>query len=216
MYSHKKIFAHGCSVTHGSDLVSGGIDPKNTHYAFPNILANILSLPCENLALPGASNENIFHEALKSIYGFDNTILIVCWTTLVRESWRNNGKNFNVNINWASANLSNEKQKVYYDEKNNVSSVDRDDLNDLGSYLQFFKKHKNDMYFYFERLKHYSKIIRDLCKNKQIKLIELQYGDILIDCDNLCLIGNWFSEARHPNMQEHKLIAEFIYEKSFC
>jgi len=212
---YKEIIAHGCSVTHGSELVTAGLDTENVFFAFPNILANSLSLKCINLALPGSSNENIFHNTIKTIYENNEIILIVCWSTLVRETWKRFNETFSVNISWGSATIGDQKQKVFYDEKNNVSAVNKDYLEDLSNYVKFFKKYKTDHHYYEKKLKNYSKIIRDLCNNKKIKLIELQYTKILNDCIDISNVGKWFNEARHPNKNEHQEIGNLIYNNFF-
>jgi hypothetical protein len=211
---YHKIFAHGCSVTHGSDLVHAGISDDNVSFSFPNMLANMLFLPCSNLAFPGNSNENIFHDTIKTIYENDSIILIVCWTTPVRETWERSEERFCVNVSWANVSIGNKKQKVFYDEKNNVSAINSDYLADMANYLNFFQKYKTDYNYYIKKIENYSKIVRDLCKLKKIKLIELQLIKIL-DCVDISKIGDkWFEEKRHPNKHEHLEIANLL-RKSF-
>ena len=154
MYSqYSKLFAHGCSVTHGSDLVHTGISDENIAFSFTGLLANMLSLPFSNSALPGNSNEGIFHNAIDSIYENDSIAIIVCWTTPVRETWARLDETFCVNIGWANASVGNNTQKVFYDEKNNVSAIREDYLADMAEYLKFFRKYKTDDGYYIKKIK---------------------------------------------------------------
>lgn len=217
MYSqYSKLFAHGCSVTHGSDLVHPGISDENIAFSYPALLANMLCLPLRNCALPGNSNEGIFHDAVDSIYENNNSVMIVCWTTPVRETWKRLEETFCVNIGWANASAGNKKQQVFYDEKNNVSAIREDYLTDMAEYLKFFKKYKTDYGYYIKKIKNYSKILRDLCKHKKIKFIELQYMKILDDCFDISNISkNFHAAKRHPDAQEHLEIANIIYKNFF-
>jgi hypothetical protein len=207
------LFAHGCSVTHGSDLVSKGQDPLNSLNAYPGLIAKELGLRSINKAVPGTSNEFIFNSVLETIYSENNPMILVGWTTLVREAWKNDDSVFTFNINYGSENFKSGKQdSYYYDSKNNVGSFREENLHDMAEYLKFFSKHKIDENQYRSKLYHYSKVINDLCEHKNITLIETCF-DGELDCLNLSTIGNWIAEGRHPVVEEHKMIADLVLSK---
>ena len=214
---NQTLFAHGCSYTHGSELVTNGQDPANTKFAFPNIVANRLNVDHKNLALPGASNEYIFHTALDTVYSNNNPIVLVCWSNTVRETWSQYDSTFTFNINYGAENLPYEKRVKYrfhYDEETNVGSYKKENIKDLNRYLEFFKKYKSDTGYYDKKLKNYSNVLNDLCTAKNIKFLELQFGSLL-ECFDISLLGTWYPEVRHPNLEEHRQIAENILKTHF-
>ena len=91
----------GCSITHGSELVSDTYHPDNVKNTYANLLSDEIGYLPNNIAIPGNSNERIFHDAVSNLHGHD--LLIVGWTSLVRESWHDSGLDYFFNPNWACA-----------------------------------------------------------------------------------------------------------------
>jgi hypothetical protein len=201
----KKILAFGCSVTHGCELVSGAYNPDNCAGSFPNQLARKLNIPVDNRALPGSSNEEILHR----IYDADlsDAIVIVCWTSLIREYWLADNTHWFFIPNWGASFHELEHDTVRIHERNpRVVSDDDSLLDQTSQYYDFFMQYKTDIKTYERKFFHYHRQFKLLMQSTNTPYIELT-------CINTHLPGvtsidgAWTREGRHPDWQEHLAIA---------
>ena len=204
--SKKDIVAFGCSVTHGCELVSGAYDTRNIPGSYPNQLADQLGVACENLAMPGCSNEYIFHRILDT--DLKDRTVIVCWTSLVRECWQADGLHWFFIPNWGACfrELTHDTVRVH-PRIPNVVADDEVLLNDTATYYDFFMRFKTDAQEYQQRLSHYHDCLQLLCKEKNIDLIELScIHTQLPGVENID--GEWTRRGLHPSLDEHRAIAD--------
>jgi len=84
-----RLLAFGCSHTYGhglEDCLLENNEPALTpsKFAFPSLLADMLNIPCINLAEPGSSNQDILRKILGSEIR-QTDIIIVLWTHYSRD-----------------------------------------------------------------------------------------------------------------------------------
>jgi hypothetical protein len=71
--------------------------------------------------------------------------------------------------------------------------------------------YKFDIKEYLKKRQFYIAAIRSYCELNQIKLIETCWdSDVEGVTINLGLISPWVKEGRHPNKEEHDMIAKII------
>ena len=228
-----KIVASGCSITHGCELVSPWYDPANAELAYPNLIGKFLNLPVENLALPAASNEHVFHSLVEYIRTHNSTgihSIIAGWTFRDRIYWKVGSRHWWFNSQGATTMAQKLKDHPNITRISNADGTFKTDdqqlLTDLQQAFKFFVN------YYFEptmpflypgddengkKLHHYTTALTALCESKKIKLVH-------VDCAN----NDFLSMPRlreiitiipalnkHPNKEEHATIAKFIYENCY-
>ena len=111
----------GCSSTHGSETVSPVYNLDNTKHSWANVLSKKLGYEPDNQAIPGNSNQAIFHTAVEKLENYD--LLIVGWSGLFRESWKYDNKNYFFNPQWACCVDDISMQDVYVKESVDATIV---------------------------------------------------------------------------------------------
>lgn len=218
----KTIYAFGCSVTHGSDLATVNASEENVMGSYPVKIAQALNLECENWAIPGNSNENIFHNFMDTIPNTDPddiAFVIVGWTSPIRELWKCDGRTWHFIPGWCASLIDITKPftkvrdpKPRWTEINPRMVSDGEEYLDLlESQYEFLAKYKWDLTEYTKKRLNFIRSVRSYCVTKNIKLIETQWYDSIpgIEID-LTSVGPWHNELRHPNKDEHIAIAEMI------
>lgn len=92
----KRLLSFGCSFTYGQGLsdcfrIENSIDPSKDNFtppskfAWPNRLADKLSIQCLNHSQPGSSNKYILYKILESDIDSSDLVTIM-WTSFVRHS----------------------------------------------------------------------------------------------------------------------------------
>lgn len=214
------IYAFGCSVTHGVDTATPQASEENILHSYPARIASKLNKECENHAIPGNSNEYIFHNFMEVIPKTKNVdFVIVGWTSPIREVWYANGRYWQMLPCWCSTTEDITKPFGYV-KKTSPSWNDLDPqavcdkkeyLNDLDQLYKLLTKYKWDETEYYKNRQHYITSIRAYCQSNNIKLIETTWYDEIDGVDiNMNSISPWVSERRHPNKEEHKTIADMI------
>jgi hypothetical protein len=218
------ILAFGCSVTHGIDVVTAWTSDENIALSYPGLIAKQLKVECISWAFPGNSNENIFHKAIENIpkYKAHNTItaVIVGWTSPVREVWKSAGRTWQFIPSWASTVEDLTTPAKYFKELNSWSntnpklSTDKEEyLSVLTDMYSMITKYKFDYDEYLKKRTNYITTLRCYCEANDIRLIETCWSDpiegISIDMNT---VSNWNKECRHPNKEEHQIIANMIMD----
>lgn len=201
----------GCSITHGSELVSDTYHPDNVINSYANLLSNELGYLPNNIAIPGNSNDRIFHDAVSNLLGYD--LLIVGWTSLVRESWRNCDLDYFFNPNWACAtnDLTMSSVWVEYQPIKTVSS-DKHLINELQIYHKFAMLYKSDQNELMKKIHNYRVCLKNLCLSNNIKFIDICLIDHLFeDCYFFDVIKE--CNGRHPNKEQHLYIKDQVKKK---
>ena len=226
------LLASGCSITHGTDLVHPFYHVDNLVDAYPALIAREQGLqPC-NLAMPGASNQYIFHSLVEQIRQADHDIslVIVAWT-------------FNDRLYWQQTFLDRSAPRHWFFTPRWACSVQ--DFTSSGSYQRDFGSvyatsdseplledlkdmHKNIARYYFnddlyrghlnDAVVHYSHILEILCAAKRIKFIQVDAAKnyrlkTLWRFEDLGL--DYLTRGEHPNVQEHRAIADHILAHHF-
>jgi hypothetical protein len=217
----KTIYAFGCSVTHGAELVHSYTHEENTPFSYPNLVAQTLGVECKNYAVCGISNEGIFHKVLDTIPKYsDVTTVIVGWTSDLREYWKCDERDWFIIPSWCATTCDGTLPYVkdYTDTDINLyPRVCVDDITytqPLSDLYELTVKYKFDAVEYNRKKQHYVEMVRLYCKTYNIKLIETTsmapVDDINIHIDN---IGSWRKTLGHPTANDHQIIAKQIIEQ---
>ena len=196
----------GCSSTHGSDTVSPVYNTKNTKHSWANVLSEKLGYVPDNQAIPGNSNQAIFHSAIEKLENYD--LLIIGWTTLARESWKSDNKNYFFNANWACCVEDISMKDIYVKELSDATIVSDEEfmLEILDSHRRFLITHKFDLNEQMKKVNHYRTCLQMMCKIHGVRYIDANIHGILFkDAPSLRTIG-------HPTIDEHRKFAEQMLE----
>ena len=211
--SNTRLFAFGCSVTHGCELVNSAQDPRNILGSYPALLANHLGIEYKNFAVCGASNEYIFHKIFEHLDEItSNDILLVCWTSYIRECWINDNKHWFFIPSWGACldRLEHNGVRVADCEGAKMISDMEFMLNPVADYYKLFVRYKTDIAPYKQKLNHYSEAIGNL----NIPTIELScIGTQVNRAINIDSLANNLSQGLHPSAEEHQNIANFIVKE---
>lgn len=213
--SNTRLFAFGCSVTHGCELVNSAQDPRNIPGSYPALLADRLGIEYKNLAVCGASNEYIFHKIFEHLNDITSKdILLVCWTSYVRECWVNDNQHWFFIPSWGAClnNLEHNGVQVADCEGAKVVSDMEYMLDPVSDYYKLFVRYKTDISQYKQKLNHYSQILGSL----KIPTIELScIGTQVNQSINVDFLSTNLSRGLHPTSTEHQHIADFIIKEFF-
>ena len=214
------IYAFGCSVTHGVETATSQASEENVMHSYPAKIAVSLGKECENHAIPGNSNEYIFHNFMEVITkATDIDLVIIGWTSPIREVWHAHGRYWQMLPCWCSTTEDITKPYEYVKKSSpSFSEIDpqavcdkQEYLNDLDQLYKLLTKHKWDETEYIKNRQHYITAVRSYCFEKNIKLIETYWYDKIDGVEiDLKQVGPWYNERRHPNIQEHIDIANLI------
>jgi hypothetical protein len=214
------IYAFGCSVTHGVETATAQASEGNIIHSYPARIAIKLGKSCENHAIPGNSNEFIFHNFMEVIpYATDIDFVIVGWTSPIREVWYANGRYWQMVPCWCATTEDITKPYSYvkksrpsFSELDPQTVCDKQEyLDDLDQLYKLLTKHKWDEVEYLKNRQHYITSVRAYCQVNNIKLIETTWYDAIDGIDiNMTSVSPWYNELRHPNKEEHQLIADLI------
>ena len=196
----------GCSSTHGSDTVSPVYNIDNTKYSWANILSEKLGYVPDNQAIPGNSNQAIFHSAMEKLENYD--LLIVGWTTLARESWKFNNKNYFFNAIWACCVEDISMKDIYVKESSDATIVSDEEfmLEILDSQRRFLITHKFDFGEQKKKATHYRTCLQMMCKIHGVRYIDANISEVIFkDSPSLRTIV-------HPTIDEHRKFAEQMSE----
>lgn len=213
--SNSRLFAFGCSVTHGCELVNSAQDSRNIPGSYPALLANQLGIEYINLAVCGASNEYIFHKIFENLESItSNDILLVCWTSYVRECWVNDNQHWFFIPSWGACLDKLEHNGVCVADCEGAKVVSDMEymLNPVSDYYKLFMRYKTDIAQYKQKLNHYSQILNNL----KIKTIELSCISTQVNQSvNIDFLSANLNQGLHPTSIEHQRIADFVIEKFF-
>jgi hypothetical protein len=205
----KKLLVSGCSITHGAELYNGFMHPENIKLSYSQHLANKLDCELINVALSAGSNEYIFHSIVDQIEkNNDIESVIIMWTTTGRLYWKCNNRHYFILGNFASSMVDLIDFKMCNKTVDDCwFTGDNDDiLNKLAKTHKFFVTDYFDRDEELSKLKNYSTVLRALCDQKKIKLVELTWKDIK---------EVWKIGQTHPTASEHEKIADLIYERYY-
>ena len=215
------ILAFGCSVTHGAELVHSNQHEDNVKYSYPNLVANTLGVDCKNYSVCGISNEGIFHNIVNTLVRYNSqeiTLVIVGWTSTMREYWRTENREWFIIPSWcatADAGQPFTQFKDYTDSNIDlhprICSDQAEYLAPLATIYDTITRYKFDIEEYENKKSNYIDMTRILCKDKGVRLIETcclgSVGSININLDNF---GTWRQGLSHPTKIEHEQIAQQI------
>ena len=215
------ILAFGCSITHGAELVYPDQHEENIQYSYPNIVAQGLDIECKNYAVCGISNEGIFHKIINTLARYKSgeiTAVIVGWTSTMREYWCTDSREWFIIPSWCATTEQNNKFEYIKDYTNKDINLypricsDREEyLEPLTKVYDVITRYKFDIEGYESKKSNYIDIIRLLCKEKDVRLIETcclgAVGSININIDNF---GTWRQSLGHPTREDHRQIAQHI------
>jgi len=199
-------------MTHGAETAHGFMHAENLQYCWPTLLASNLGTDVVNLALCGGDNDYIFHsliDAIESHASQETHSVIAAWTSPIRLYWQNKGRHWFFIPGWASS------MKNLYDWEFNqhattdafITSDSKDLLDLLESQHRFFiDNYLDDLQYHLDKLGNYRVALKSLCQSRGIKFVDFVIFDIK---------GPWQSQKRHPNIQEHQLMALEIQKKFY-
>jgi len=203
-----KFLVSGCSITQGAELNNGFANPENVKQSFSAYLAKRLDLELVNIALPGGSNEYIFHSIVDALEKHsDISNVLVVWTSPTRLYWKSHNRHFFVMPLWSSSmidfnfKMHDARQGDVWITGDNKQIVDT-----LSGMHKFFVDNYFDVSELSIKTKHYDTCLQHLCQAKNIKYLGLDVSDIT---------GCWDNQPRHPNAEEHKKISQFIFDKFY-
>lgn len=198
----------GCSITHGSELTADTYHPENVTNTYANLLSAELGYIPNNIAIPGNSNERIFHDAVENLSGHD--LLMVGWTSLVRESWHNFDLDYFFNPYWACATNDLTMSSVWVNSTAvKIVTSDKCLFKDLKDYHKFLVNHKSDRSELSKKINHYRLTLRNLCQNLGVRYIDTCFLDPLFD-DCYFHDTNAICHGKHPNREQHVFIKDQI------
>ena len=218
------ILAFGCSVAHGAETVSPYTDEQNIPFSYPGVIAQKLNVDCENWAFCGNSNENIFHAVLDTVSKHKKiTAVIVGWTSPVREVWQCEGRYWQFIPSWCYTSNDLLKPILFLkDPKINSPTTPRlcsdkeEYMSVLENVYKLLMQYKFDIEEYIKKRNNYVLALRTYCNSSNIKLIETSWSDSIPGVEiDLSKIGSWVDNnypTRHPNKEEHRMIADRIIE----
>lgn len=192
----------GCSSTHGSDTVSPVYNPANTQYSWANVLSKLLGYDPDNRAIPGNSNLAIFHLAAEQLQNYD--LLIVGWTSLARESWKNENQQYFFNPKWACCVEDISMPDVWVKEKSGVTAVsDQQNMLDmLQEHVEFLTRYKFDIAQLEAQALNYRRCLQALCQQHGVRYIDANIIEpIFSDVPTINCPG-------HPSIKQHRVFAE--------
>jgi hypothetical protein len=215
------ILAFGCSVTHGAELVYDYQSDENIRYSYPNLIAQALGVECKNYAVCGISNEGIFHKVIDTLIRYkskDITAIIVGWTSTVREYWCTDSREWFIIPSWCATakqgqHLTHFKEYTIGDInlQPRICSDQEEYLEPLANIYDIITRYKFDINEYENKKSNYIDMIRLLCQDKGVRLIETcclgSVGSININLDNF---GSWRQSRGHPTREDHEQIAQHI------
>jgi hypothetical protein len=193
----------GCSSTHGSDTASAVYDIRNTQYSWANLLSQQLGYEPDNQAIPGNSNQAIFHTAIEKLTEYN--LLIVGWTGLARESWHYENSNYFFTPNWACSVEDISMKDVYVKKHQEITAVsDREYMLDvLCNQWQFLFLHKMDKKEQLKKVIDYRTALRAVCQQAGVRYIDANIVETIFT-DTLTMR----TKQGHPTIQEHKKFVE--------
>jgi hypothetical protein len=206
-----KLIVSGCSVTHGAELYNNFMHPENIKLSYSQQLANKLDCELINVALSAASNEYIFHSVISELTQYtDIHSILVMWTSTGRLYWKTNNRHYFFLGNFASSMIDLVNFNMHDKKIDNCwFTGDSDEIVDkIAKFHKFVVTDYFDVKEEFQKLHHYKLALTAVCENRNIKLINLSWNDIQH-------IGSWKVQSRHPNIDEHREIANMIYGKYY-
>ena len=215
------IYAFGCSIAHGADLVFPNQHKANTEFSYPNLVAQSLGVECNNYAVCGMSNEGIFHKTINVLNECDEaTAVIVGWTSDVREYWEVDGRQWFFIPSWCATTHADNELKFIKDYTGSdinfqprVCADEEQYLEILNKMYEYLFKYKFDLTEYRNKKFNYMNCIRLYCKQRNFKLIETSSMDNTLDLHikhNLDNFGTWRKGLGHPTKEDHQQIAQQI------
>jgi hypothetical protein len=209
-----KLLVSGCSIAHGTEIFNKFYHPKNIEGSFSKFLADSLKYELHNVALPAASNDYIFHSLVQNLRILEDVkLVVVLWTSTGRFSWKANGRHYFLSSGGASSmtdllKFSTDEKLMHQNTHNGMwfSGDSENIVRHISDSHNFFV---TDFFDYNEeilKLENYKTSLSLMCESKKINITQLTWDDI-ID------VGTWAIESRHPNIFEHKQIAERIHKK---
>lgn len=208
-----RLLVSGCSVTHGAELDAGFMSKHNIELSYSQHLADRLGLENTNVAMSAGSNAYIFNSLLENIYKYNDIhSVIAMWTTPYRFYHRHNLRHFLIRGNSVvSFENPEDADKIKFNKRGcHYTGDNQEVLDKLSKYHEFFVDYGfDDAHHHSRTLWVYKKALQDICNQRDLKFIDLSwYIEPLKDA----LSGK---EKRHPNAQEHKAVADWIYNKYY-
>jgi hypothetical protein len=204
----------GCSIAHGQGTIIDQYDKNNYRYSYPNLIAQLLGINCDNFSIPAASNEFIFHSIIENLYFKNYTHCLVAWTALGRDAWSSGNEIWCANLHHA-AYLNLDKPIDLFVEDKAVSN-DPIMLQKLLKYHEALpiKLASDDQ---LRKLKHYSSLITEICRVKNINLVQVSSLTNGLNCHLITqsLMASREKNSTHPNKIAHQYWANEIYQKFY-
>ena len=198
----------GCSSTHGSDTASPVYHIDNTNHSWANVLSKELGYEPDNQAIPGNSNQAIFHSAMEKLLDYD--LLIVGWTGLARESWKYHNKNYFFTPNWACCVEDISMKDIYVKELSDANIVSDQEvmLELLQAHHRFLLTHKFEFNEQKKKVNHYRTCLQMMCNANGVRyiVVNIHIERPFEDAPSLKKL------LRHPNIDEHREFAKQILE----
>jgi len=196
----------GCSSTHGCDTVSSWYNLENCQHSWANLLSQQLGYEPDNQAIPGNSNEAIFHLAVEQLKNYD--LLIVGWTGLHRETWSCEGKNYFFGPIWTCCVEQSGKDYVQTQEYAGVTAVsDQPEMLDIiHAQHKFLFTHKFDRKEQLKKVMNYRHCLKTLCQANNVRYIDANVIEQIFP--DVPTVDN--SSGRHPTCQQHEDFAKLL------
>lgn len=216
-----KMLAAGCSFAHGQGNVAEYYHPENILDSFPKLIADQLGIRCNNIAYPGFSNEMIFHRVITELTTNDYSYCLVSWTSHGRNGWENLDEIYTFNVNYGKyENLKYPLDDVFVGGNQDVNLVAN-----IENKLPTVEKLQNAFITKAltddenTKLKNYQHCIREICKEQQIHLVEVNALQNDIDSKLYTfdpkLFYNPLGLDRHPPKSSYHFWAKDIFKKYY-
>jgi hypothetical protein len=214
----------GCSIAHGCETYNGFMHANNVANSFSQHLANKLQVRLVNVALSGCSNDYIFHSIMEELSRHPNIhSVLVSWTSFGRLTWTHGQRLWMFLPTW-SATIEKPTDGHYTNWQQNQQHNGIWFNSDRAEYIEilraqhrfFIDNYLDDNPELWKKFTNLRKSLQAVCREMQVRLIEtspwLNKPDIIYQYGtNL----SYLQEKRHPNKQEHILIAEELFDKYY-
>jgi hypothetical protein len=205
-----KLLVSGCSITHGAELHNGFMHEENVKRSYSAYLARALDADLVNVALSGGSNEYIFHSVMDNLHSLNNIhSVVVMWTSHDRLHWKSNGRHWFVLPSWGSSMVDLVNFEMHDKRKHGAwfTGDNNQVIDELSNVYPFLIQNFFDSQEMAKKTQNYRHAIKAVCDAKEIKLTELNIGDLVTH--------KLISHIKHPSDSEHESIAKFILENYY-
>jgi hypothetical protein len=198
-----RLIAFGCSYTYGHALTDCFIPPYNAGYepsklAYPQLIADKLNFECVNKGQCGASNKEIWYNAVNFNYNSGDTI-ILHWTFPDRTAIINDDESIQLLAPWNDNELSGTYYKHFHTETNTNIEFCM-----MFNHINFLLHRRG---FSAINLKPSKNLYKDLPGWNEFNILDIHLDTLSKEYNSIALDEN------HPGDLAHEKFAEQLLER---